>query len=387
LNLREVRLRTSRAYELVLYDRLPDSERLLLQDLAKDPECYGVLRSREDPTLSLKSISRDMALLLYSLQEIGTLPRYAVESLGDQCVPVIGKMLLDGVLEIEVNGEMLSGPSAFELVCGTSTSRLQEGTLAAMSRRAIEYAALLQLQDAATISTRLYSYNTISLSRRWRAQLPDGHATAKFLGLLDGRAAQTLQRGWRPLPESPAWISWKAKMDGPARSAGSENTGSYKLYLSPACDRLRDAAEAIAETVMHCNATQWKVGKGVSGLLRPDKMVFYFREFADLQETASVLTKKLEGCAAQGVPFTAELAGGGLFSWGVDPPAESMTLRRMKHESWRVMICNRLALALVQAQRAASMTLSPAKFALGRLRLEGIDTDTWTPISATSQSQ
>ncbi len=107
-------------------------------------------------------------------------------------------------------------------------------------------------------------------------------------------------------------------------------------------------------------------------------MVIYFRQFADLREVALKIMNCLEGCAPHGVPFTAELAGAGLLSWGIDPPDEAHVLPWLEGESWRGKVCNRLALALVQAGNEPDSS-SAARFAIQRLRLEGIDTNTWTP--------
>src|SRR5271165_2243315 len=142
-DLRSVRLRASPAYNLVLFDRLSQSEQHLLRRLPDDPDCYGVLRPREDSSLSMKAVSRDTALLLFSLREAGPLPRYAFETMGDDCANAIGRMILDGILEIEVDGSMISGPEASAAVSGTRCAPENEASLAAISRRAIEYAAAL----------------------------------------------------------------------------------------------------------------------------------------------------------------------------------------------------------------------------------------------------
>jgi len=387
VDLRSARLRASPAYELVLLDRLADSERHLLREVAGDPDCYGVLRPREQSTLSMKAVSRDTALLLFSLRETGPLPRFAAQTLGEDCANTIGRMVLDGILEIEVNGVMVSGPDAAASICGTPSAQRSGSALAAISRRAIEYAASLELENPLEISARLYAYNCIPASRRWREALPQEDATAHYLGLRDDSPARALAGGWRALPESPVWISWRRE-DGARRQAHRSKTEvTYKLYVSPASDRLREAVQATAESVAQSNAQQWKVGKGIHNLLRPDKMIVYFDHLTDLQEVALKIVSRLEGCPAHGVPFTAELAGAGLLSWGIDPARNPETLAWLSGESWRGKLCDRLAMAIVQAgaqdRDGAHSDTAPLRdavqFALHRLRLEGIDTDTWTP--------
>jgi hypothetical protein len=381
VDLTSLPLRANRAYELVLFDRLSANEQEALASLKDDPECYGILRPREDLRLGVKSVSRDTALLLLSLQETGSLPRYAARSMGDDCSRVIGEMVLDGVLEVEVHGRMLSGAEASACLFPDAPLRQSSRRLASISRRAVEHGAALGLSDSTELSARLYSYNRLPATRRWRSAVPDAAATRAYLGLDGGGAALPLARGWRQLPESEAWISLRT---GSAR-VGMVGTmqPTYKLYVSPACEWLRETVKAVADAAAQSGAVQWKVGKGVDGLLRPDKIIVYFLSFAALEETALMILTRLKGCPPHGVPFTAELGGEGLLSWGMDEPGEARAGLAPGRESWRSRICDRLALALIQAQAGASPEnagrIPAAEFALTRLQLDGIDTASWTP--------
>ena len=55
----------------------------------------------------------------------------------------------------------------------------------------------------------------------------------------------------------------------------------------------------------------------------------------------------------------------------------------MGRESWRLWLTNRLANALLTAKRtpasSSASSLRPWQYALERLRLEGVDTSSWTP--------
>ena len=110
-----------------------------------------------------------------------------------------------------------------------------------------------------------------------------------------------------------AWQSLRA-----SRPRNSALT--YKLYASPVCEELRAGFSALVRSVTESAAFHFKVGRDAYGLLRPDKMVAYFWDFADLQAAAASLLEKLEGCPAQGVPFTAEIGGEGLIYLGCRPP-------------------------------------------------------------------
>ncbi|MEO6835977.1 MAG: hypothetical protein ABI231_08735 [Candidatus Tumulicola sp.] len=325
----------------------------------------------------MKSVSRDTALLLFTLQMPGALPRYAARALGEGCDSVIAQMILDGILEIEAGGRMLSGPAAHALVCGDPSARLPQNSLAALSARAIEYAATIAIAGHAALSQRLYAYNRVPASQRWRSLLPDEGAVDLHLGIRNDAAARMLDREWIRLPPAAGeggWIAWQSRRVTQNRAAAT-----YKLYVSPACTELRATFAAVVQTGSRSAAFDWKMGNDAYGLLRPDKFVLYFREFSDLQATAAQILENLQHCPAQGVPFTAELVPGGLLSWGIDPPAEEYTVAWLARESWRSRICDRLATALLLAKTSTGTGISPSRFAIERLRLEGIDTDTWAP--------
>jgi hypothetical protein len=95
-----------------------------------------------------------------------------------------------------------------------------------------------------------------------------------------------------------------------------------------------------------------------------------------------MLLEELQGCRPHGVPFTAEIGGGGLLSWGIDPPADENSVPWLARESWRSRICNRLATALILAKTPGEPIGSIARFAMERLAFDGVDTETWMPIDA-----
>ena len=365
---------------MVPFDQLSITEQRALEGLSRDPDCYGILRAREDARLSVKAVSRDAALLLLDLQTAGALPHYALELLGERCDSILGQMVLDGILEIEVGGRMQSGPAAYALTSERLRSQVGRGSLAELSHRALEYAERLALTDAAALSTRLYTYNRVPASLRWRRLLSDRGAVETHLGVRDGETARALANSWMRLqgqePES-AWMGWQSRYAATRRDGAVH----YKLYVSPACTELRTAFTAVAESVSRSAAFHWKVGSNVYGLLRPDKIVLYFWEFSDLQATAADLGERLAGCPPHGVPFTAEIAPDGLLSWGIDPPIEKNVVPWLGRESWRGRICDRLAVALVLLQTAPQPGVTASSFATERLRLEGIDTATWAPLS------
>jgi hypothetical protein len=127
-------------------------------------------------------------------------------------------------------------------------------------------------------------------------------------------------------------------------------------------------------------AVSLKVGADLAGLLRPDKCVAYFSNRDQLDAAAARLAAELEGMPAHGVPFSADAGGGGLLSWGMDPPGDRPVLRWLGVESWRLRITHQLAAALRIARTAGPGAMAASAFALGRILLEGVDPVTWAPI-------
>ena len=370
--------RANPAFELVLFDRLAPPEREALASLREDPDFYGVLRPRPgSPALGVKSVDRETALLFYTLREPGPLPSYMPRMLGDGPLrTVVARLVADGILEIRDGDDFVSGAVALagfgdrHAGAGSGGGRLSELSLAAL-----RYAQDLALDDPLAVSFRLYGYNRRPLTPRWKRLLPGGgDAVLSWLGIgARGAHRKLLDRSWeRTGGSSDWWLSWRSREPGNTL-AGEGST--WKLYISPLPEALPESFGIILEALAAARAPQFKVGSDAWGILRADKIVSYFPSFERLAAAADALSTRLAGLPAQGVPFTSEIGGGGLLSWGVDPPREESSFG--SGESWRLWLTHRLARALVSARSAKAE--EPWRFALERVRLEGVDTDSWTP--------
>jgi hypothetical protein len=365
--------RANPAFELILFDRLPEDERKALAELRRDPDFYGILRPREGASaLGLKSVDRETALLFLTLREPGPLPSYMEALLGEGALRTAARLVADGILEVEHGGGFVFGAAALPLFAEGGGAE-GAGRLAGISLAALRYGQDLDIDDALVLSYRLYGYNRRPLTPSWKHRLGNAEAVLAWLGIgPGGRWRQDLDRGWEPRGPTDWWLSWHS------RTAVDLLTGSgatWKLYISPAPEVLPESFGAILEALAAARAPQFKVGADAWGLLRADKIVAYFPSFELLAAAADALASRLSGMPAQGVPFTSEIGGDGLLSWGVDPPREESALGG---ESWRLWLTHRLARALISAKSAAGDS-EPWRFALERVRLEGVDTDTWTP--------
>ncbi|HVR06875.1 MAG TPA: hypothetical protein VMW75_02405 [Thermoanaerobaculia bacterium] len=445
-------LRANPALELVLFDRLQAGERRLLAGLERDPDHYGVLRppmGGRGAGLGLKAVDRETALLFLTLARPGPLPAYVRSRLGDaMAARALARLVADGVLEIESEpGTFVSGAAAMALfaagaaasgrptetatcgpltataafgrlpetaACGRFTETAACGRLAELSRAALRYGQELARTQPAVepvrLSLRLYGYHRLPLTPRWLRVLSGPGAVRRHLGIAAGGPARDLlERHWRPLAPAGAepWMRWQPAAP---RLAGPAGAVTYKLYVSPAPEALPNLFATVLDGFAAVGSPGFKVGATAGGLLRPDKIVAYFTTFERLAQAAAALAERLAGVAAHGVPFTSEIAAGGLLSWGVDPPNEDGfgPFAGDGRMSWRLWLTHRLARALISGAAAAAGeatageaamgeaatadaaggdAMEPWRFALERLRLEGIDTDSWTPGGGLWQGQ
>ncbi|MEA2564309.1 MAG: hypothetical protein QOH06_5813 [Acidobacteriota bacterium] len=371
--------RANPAFELVLFDRLDPKEREALAELRKDPDFYGILRPRElSAALGVKSVDRETALLFLTLREPGPLPSYMRTMLGDGTLRVVARLVADAILEVEQEGRFVSGAPALALFAlagdRRSGSKGAGGRLAEISLAALRYAQDLAEDDPLALSFRLYGYNRRPLTPAWKRLLPKGDQVLAWLGIGSGGPGgprrSLLDRSWeRTGGPADWWLSWRSRQHSDLSGGGA----TWKLYISPMPEALPESFGDILEALAAAKAAQFKVGADALGILRADKIVSYFPSFERLAAAAEALETRLSGIPAQGVPFTSEIGGNGLLSWGVDPPRDETSFGG--GESWRLWLTHRLSRALLSARSEPE----PWRFALERVRLEGVDTDTWTP--------
>lgn len=372
--------RANPRYQLVLLDRMTPAERLLLGDVESESDLYGVLRPLHGSGLEFRSASAETALLFLTLAEPGPLPAYVVRRLGDELELTIGRLVLDGVLEIDHEGGYVCGVPARTLVLAERSDG-GRGRIGELSAAALRYGQELVGVPESLLALRLYCYGRRPASAALRRRLVDDTAVAAYLGLGPGGSArEALDAGWweHPSTRTGYWRQWHPRPSSRRETVPGGST--YKLYVSPAVDGLESAIGAVASSLATARGVMaFKVGSDVHGVCRPDKLVVYFDRLDDLQVGAAVLRERLEGCAAHGVPFTAAITRDGLLSWGADPPAARSSADGAAGPSWRMWVTGRLAQYLTVARRSGGRDAEPWRFALDRLRLSGVDTDSWVP--------
>jgi hypothetical protein len=214
-------------------------------------------------------------------------------------------------------------------------------------------------------ATELYRFNV--------APRPLGWTAAPVLQQLQSFRPRDAawQTGGPPSGSNPWLRFWQTPVQEPSQES------SYKLYISPGWREMLDVVEAVVGAVPSCPCFALKYAATADSLLRPDKVIMYFRTLHEVEEATRILHRKLAGCFAQGVPFTASLTEDGLLSWGRDPP-------RMAGfhytDSWRSWICRLLGSAVLTA---AEIGESEAwRCALQSARRHGVDPTTWIACSS-----
>lgn len=217
--------------------------------------------------------------------------------------------------------------------------------------------------DPAALAHWLYRFGSVPRGPAIDRDFGADDEPMGVLGLTIGGAARRMLESAYEASTLQGWYSF-ARSAEPAQLAAA-----CKLYVSPLPQALPDAFVRIVQTFVQAEVRSFKVGRGVEGLLRPDKIMAYFDERPQLDAVVAKLMSGLHGCPVQGVPFTAEEGGDGLLSSGVDPPLGDTAA------SWRAWVTARLAAGLVA--RRGRPPANAVAGTLSDLRSAGVDTGRW----------
>lgn len=362
----EKRFRANPRYELLLREHCPDDA--ARPTLPSGEPLYGYLEPKPSAQLPRRAISPETALLFLTLRHDGPVPPYFRSLFGDRTTNHLARLVLDGVLEVEHEKNFISGPDATATVIGDE-SYSGAGPLANLSIEAIRYGEALGDLTLPEMRGRLYGFGRRPVTPALKRKFERGEIAC--CDGLSGSAPPFVDRYWMPAASANAhWIMWR-----PTKNNADDERARFKLYVSPGCSHLADAFAASAEVLgQNVGIRGLKLGRGLAGLTRPDKLVAYFSRFDDLQAAGADLCRRLEGYPVHGVPFTAELSPDGLLSWGADRPRAVPG----QPESWRFWVASKLA-AHLETARKAGVSGPLWRFVLDRLRLDGVNPDVWAP--------
>jgi hypothetical protein len=220
--------------------------------------------------------------------------------------------------------------------------------------------------DPAIVAHWLYRFGTVPRGPAVDRDFGPEDDPMAVLGMTVGGRARRLLESAYEATSLPGWYSF-ARAGAPMQLSAA-----CKLYVSPRLADMADAFPILVNDLVRSEVRSFKVGRGIEGLSRPDKIIVYFDTRAELNAVALALLRSLDGCAAQGVPFTADAGGNGLLSSGVDPPP------RVPATSWRAWVTRRLAASLTN--RPVTPPADPVARALADIRQAGVD-EHWVPTA------
>lgn len=340
--------------------------------LDQDPRFGGVLRDLRKDARTDKAVSPDVVRVLENAGSPCRVDALLPGEPNDERDHMIAALVLDAILEIDIAGCFTSGSAAYPGLIERDDWLVGTSTLAELSMTAIRHAERLELDEPDRLAARLYFWNRLPATHAWRSFWPDVEAVRQYLHVDRGGACR---RGLEecfdveaPPRSNFRWLSW--------RRANAQDRGRlFKLYVSPHPDEVDKAFAEVTTLLKYHRPYALKVGCDAFGLLRPDKLIVYFAHFEQLSAFAEALAVKLAGLNPHGVPFSCEVAGSGLLSWGVDPASTSKA-RWVAESSWRTWLCDQLATAMLAAGQGEH-TVDRWRFALVRLALAGVDTRRW----------
>src|SRR6266498_471555 len=202
-----------------------------------------------------------------------------------------------------------------------------------------------------TIANRLYTYNTMPWDSSLKRNFTENTDTRDLVfSASHNSLISILNKEWNLIndPAKDHWLGWTRRHFADTSSTQTDRC-TYKLYISPVISDLPKVMNIALPILTSSDAFSFKIGNGIQGLLRPDKMVAYFDNKSSLLQAAGELKNKLVDCNVQGVPFTAQIDDKVILSWGVDPPGSDV-LDAIEGGSWRCRVTDQIALATILAK-------------------------------------
>lgn len=360
-------------WELVSLGSLTPRDRAALLPAGGSPRGLWLLRARDGAHGTLKVVHASTARLLRRRAAPATPP--SDPAAADSLALVLGRLVLDGILEMETASGFVSGPAAYAQVVVNGTRRGRAQCIDRLSAEALRYAANLPPMNPWSLAQRLYAFNSWPVTLGWRQRLPNARALQTWLTLSGSDTARLLRRNWKALAAPPrsGWRAWIPRENALAPPR-------FKIYVSPVPHALPETFADVVRVLSDFKSAHFKVGRDLAGILRPDKLVIHLESRATMRRVLQALAAQLRGTPAQGVPFTAAgPVASGLLTWGVDPPLREFNLVGRGIESWRGWLVRQLASYLASVAGAPQAGVAAWQFARDRLALDGVDTTHWLP--------
>lgn len=374
------RFRAGGSYELVEWNQLEDDERSMLLDVTNAGEIYGIFKPVSSNNGLMQKIAwKEQSLIFLHCKSYHLLPNYVLSQPYGRYENIVAGMLIDHVLEIEYGGNFISGSGANAMIFGNDwlIDNKLSNKLSILSANAIRYSCYLSSETAKSLGNKLYTFNAIPRDRNNKQYLSDSNSINAFL-YSGFEHSEMLAKNWFLNKARKYWFSW-SRAELLSGEDLIETVDTYKLYLSPMPGAIPAFFNIAVPVLTKSNATAFKIGQTIDGLLRPDKMIAYFNNREDLFSAAKELEVLSKDIPAHGVPFTTQLDENGLLSFGID----HAFLKLKRGYSWRTWVTDVVAKTILQA-KAENLNMDFSfQYIRARLFTERINIDNWSFVDET----
>ena len=263
---------------------------------------------------------------------------------------------------------------------GDTNLKVRTNVIQQSSLEAVNFAVNSALLQPLELSYLLYGFNRIPLSRRWIKRFPDVRSVSRYLDLLsddswpgmpDWVRSGNSQKGGESDYMEAYWRHWRFK-----DRSYKKNEVSYKVYFSPVPRHLPEVFRLVRDAASVSEAHAMKIGGVLSAILRPDKLIVYFKNHANAYNFAQEMSLQLLTYDCHAVPFSYQVnPDNPLVSMGVDPPEEYGG----ESLSWRLYVTHKLSLAIHGARRTSAAGVM--EYLHSYMRMIGVDIAKWKPLN------
>lgn|GEM_PF-6123399 len=377
------KFKTSSHFQLIEWNEVPEIIRNSLYELYDELEVYGVFMPSNSSGFLPKVAYKEVALVYFHLLHHRNLPRY-IQMLNEQKTrETLVQMVLDDILQIEGEDGFQGGTQSVSALFGDYFGKEENYSvyLNQLSLEAIRFAMALPNTPLKILSQKLYTYNAFPIPEP-EGILEKPHFEALsfvFNNLSEEEKAEFAKIWLRPSQNrNSGWINFHRAQSQTIMGRNS-NKSNFKLYLSPIFTDLPLVFKRIQTHLNSSQAFSFKFGENQRGLLRPDKFVLYFHSSEEALDTGHFLAGILSDLPVQGVPFTRQIGGTGMVSFGMDPPLQEV-IQEIEGGSWRAQLADILASSILVCKKKELDMESSLKYIKAQLYAHNIDPINWSPL-------
>lgn len=372
--LRGYSFKQNKKYCLVEKNSISKAEMDLFQDLLNSEDCFGIFRPLSEG-FSYKIATKKIADIFNLLKKRLSFSfiKKAFKLKVNELELLLCNLIENSLLVLDVGSKSYSGNEAFSKLYKLHSfeKNTTNSIVSKLSFQAVYYGYNLNENRVQDLAAKLYHFNTLP-STGERLKLFKSKSTSEIFNLKQIFGDEFLK--YFNMNENEYWLYFSVKKVYGQVSANN----TYKLYVSPQPEFFRECCEVLAKFIPESTSFSFKLGVGLQGILRPDKIVVYFSSKNEMLAFAKKLIKNMDDIKAQAIPFTVQLDRKGLISWGVDPPRIKTNIF-WEQSSWRVWLTSKIAHYIIQYKNSKVENLTIEEYIKHKLSWDNINSNTMEP--------